>query len=556
MAKVTFDGVNSLIIVDPGITELDVQIDLYSDWKEWSLEDDNLKFLPAFRAVGGDPISDTRNLGITFFLINDWRIRPDEVDHRLVLSGNLFTDPAGFSPVVPTLGSFNVIVEYSTSNLVDATVSNIDVARTQFLIESVRGHHGSYGNVFFWDPVNGDDDNEGTTPDLAVQHFSAAHDLVVSGRHDVIFLMTGTIEIEWNEAIVITKRDVSLRGAGHGTIIKPSTAGIDAITLSAHGAHVQGIAVHTVPGGGDGIYIDAEFCLVEDCDVSNCSGNGIYINGGTDHTKVRRNLIHDNTNNGIYALDSEDVEVCDNSVGHCLNGIEIATASPTITSDQHINMHGNTLFDNTEYGIHINPGVVQSIIGPHNTFSNNGLGAILDEGTDTYIDDVVRAQFVWDTNTSSPLPDSYGERLDVPVSSRAATGDAMSLAPNAVNDSAVAVGALTRDAFASDVDTYQAKVWFFDDNSGSTDRYTVIWYKNGEPVTTGITSPLIQVYKVADGTDLVAETAMTEIGSTGTYRYNEASNRLIDGVAYIAQVKATIASSQRRWFQPVGRDSS
>lgn len=105
------------------------------------------------------------------------------------------------------------------------------------------------------------------------------------------------------------------------------------------------------------------------------------------------------------------------------------------------------------------------------------------------------------------------------------------------------------------LDVYQAKVWVIDDNTGTADRYIVIWYKNGEPIVAGITTPLIQVYKTSDGTDLVASTAMTEIPSTGTYRYTEASNRMVNGASYIAKVSATISGVARTWYQPIGRDS-
>lgn len=104
-------------------------------------------------------------------------------------------------------------------------------------------------------------------------------------------------------------------------------------------------------------------------------------------------------------------------------------------------------------------------------------------------------------------------------------------------------------------DSYQAKLWVFDDNAGTADRYVIIWYKNGQPIYTGITSPTINVYKVADGTDLVATTAMTQIGTKGTYRYTEATNRMLNGVAYIAHAEATIAAAIRSWDQPIGRDS-
>lgn len=148
MAKVTFDGPNSLIIVNAGITELDIKIDIYSDWKEWVLTSDNSKWNPALRVVGGDPISLTRNLGATYFLINGWRIRPDEVSHRLILSGNLFTDPAGFSPVVPTIGSYQVVVEYSTSNLIDG-IDGEGMANTVWTRPATAPVVGTYGEALF-----------------------------------------------------------------------------------------------------------------------------------------------------------------------------------------------------------------------------------------------------------------------------------------------------------------------------------------------------------------------------------------------------------------------
>ena len=53
--KVIFSGESKHIIVKSGVTEIDVQVDLYSDWKEWVVESDNSKYLQAFRTFGGDP---------------------------------------------------------------------------------------------------------------------------------------------------------------------------------------------------------------------------------------------------------------------------------------------------------------------------------------------------------------------------------------------------------------------------------------------------------------------------------------------------------------------
>ncbi len=112
-----FDGVGRKIALTPGTVEIEVA-DLWSRWIDWLLTGDNTKFPLALRNVGGDPVSASKSLGLTFFLINGWRIVPQSADHRLTISGNLYTDPAGDSPV-DTVPGYSVIVEYSVSNLID-----------------------------------------------------------------------------------------------------------------------------------------------------------------------------------------------------------------------------------------------------------------------------------------------------------------------------------------------------------------------------------------------------------------------------------------------------
>jgi hypothetical protein len=120
-AIVTFDGPNRRIIeIDAfGDNELDL-VEIYSEWKEWVQSDPaNAGIESAFRVVGGDPIGGSVSLGSTFFILNGWKIRPAESDHKLKINGNLFTEPAGSSRTVPTLGDFTVEVEWNVSNLTE-----------------------------------------------------------------------------------------------------------------------------------------------------------------------------------------------------------------------------------------------------------------------------------------------------------------------------------------------------------------------------------------------------------------------------------------------------
>lgn len=116
--KVTFDGINKLVLVNAGVTSLDVKEDIYSSWKEWVVMYDHGKFPPAVRAVGGDPTTGGNFLGSSYFLTNGWRMRTWEGDHRLSLTGNLFTQE-GEPVFVPTLRPHTIEIAYSTSSLVE-----------------------------------------------------------------------------------------------------------------------------------------------------------------------------------------------------------------------------------------------------------------------------------------------------------------------------------------------------------------------------------------------------------------------------------------------------
>jgi hypothetical protein len=126
--KVTFDGENSLVFINTGEADINVERDLYSAWKEWSCLRDNLKFNAAMRTVGGDPTVAPDALGATFFMINGWKIF---VDDDVSFDGNLFGDEDGFPSDYPGANPFNVgpnasLVTTQRSNLIDK-ISAVDL---------------------------------------------------------------------------------------------------------------------------------------------------------------------------------------------------------------------------------------------------------------------------------------------------------------------------------------------------------------------------------------------------------------------------------------------
>lgn len=106
-------------------------------------------------------------------------------------------------------------------------------------------------------------------------------------------------------------------------------------------------------------------------------------------------------------------------------------------------------------------------------------------------------------------------------------------------------------------DIYHADINLCIDATNSRDEYTVTWFKNGVRQTS-VTLGKIEVIKRADGTALIAaDTAMTQIGSTGSWKYDASTvERTTAGEAVIVIVEATIDSAERSFSRVVMRDST
>lgn len=108
---------------------------------------------------------------------------------------------------------------------------------------------------------------------------------------------------------------------------------------------------------------------------------------------------------------------------------------------------------------------------------------------------------------------------------------------------------------APDTAIYHADIQFTRDQVSSKDEWTVTWFRNGIALTSGITSPQLQVIKRADGTDLIATSEMVQVGGTGSFKLDEDTSRLTIGEAAIAVAMATIDSETRTFKRIIGRDS-
>lgn len=120
----TFDGPNKVISCELGTYSFSAG-EIYSRWKDWLVDDPaRFRFVPAFSgSIGGESLGGGVFVGGYFFLQNGWVIRPQEQDHQLIVSGNLFPIPDNAALFTSTVGSFQVVVGMRTSSLTQQIVT-------------------------------------------------------------------------------------------------------------------------------------------------------------------------------------------------------------------------------------------------------------------------------------------------------------------------------------------------------------------------------------------------------------------------------------------------
>lgn len=122
----TYDTGKRLFILNNGVTEFDVVIDLYSDAKEDWLTDSLLnKFAFPLLAIGGQPIGGGQVISPYIMLRYGWKVRPYEGDHTLTVAGNLITDDET-TPFASVIGDYQVIIKsIVSSNSLTASGANV-----------------------------------------------------------------------------------------------------------------------------------------------------------------------------------------------------------------------------------------------------------------------------------------------------------------------------------------------------------------------------------------------------------------------------------------------
>ena len=194
-----------------------------------------------------------------------------------------------------------------TSTVMNPTTIEQNILK---LIESQRGHHTATGNVFYWDPINGLDTNNGLTPLTAKLTWGGAsglNSLVVAQNHDVVLGLPGEIggTTVITEQVVFDKEYTLIRAVGRDMVFRPIATTGATVSIKAEGVELSGVRIETaLMGDGEALEVSADFCYLHDVwvefsrgdgirlqnvsyaklsdiHIRNCLGNGLVFNGAT-----------------------------------------------------------------------------------------------------------------------------------------------------------------------------------------------------------------------------------------------------------------------------------
>jgi len=276
-----------------------------------------------------------------------------------------------------------------TSLYDDTETTNI-----KYIIESQRGSYTATGDVYYWDPINGNDIHDGLSKETARLTFASIHNnLVIDNNHDVIIAIPGeeTGTTITNEEIIISKNYTFLRGPGRDFRIIGDTDS-DVITITGNGVEISGFVVdtHTV-GTGIAVNVDGgDFARIHHIWSDYSRSHAIQLKD-TSHSQVSYvSLLNAGqaSGNGINidgsgAIPTEYNNISDATIqGSNGDGISLTGANAKnnriIGGDK-----GSNISHNEGYGVNDNGTVINThVIGPNLAVHENVAGQINLTGTD------------------------------------------------------------------------------------------------------------------------------------------------------------------------------
>lgn len=392
-----------ITVLSPDI-QADIQtlVNLISTEKATRLSMDDIQFIGA---SGSDPIagqdigyksiaiwSGKSSLGggtkfteIVLTLL-DWKLDFQEFAvsgplEALITGGSLLAvdvSGVGVNPIVSTV-NVATIAQAVSGTLIETTANK----QLQFAIESNSQRSKGFkatGEVYYVDPINGDDGNDGRLPErLSVGSlrgpkltFASAYALTISARHDVIYLIQSQVGADTvlNENILMDKDDVHLRGQGKGLVLRPTNPNIPTIQITGAHVGVRDFRVQGLTGSAVAVFecIGPEPNL-DRINIENGDGHGLLIRTTANDFEVVDVFSHDHAGSAVRVESAPEGSIMRGRFHSCVNGIHLQGSSTG-----HAIVDDAVVYNNSSKGVIIDAGFLDTFIGAGNVFSDNGGG--------------------------------------------------------------------------------------------------------------------------------------------------------------------------------------
>lgn len=379
--SISFNRVNKWIVINAPQTVVTIQ-DLINTVRNYEDDIENLDLPKIANCSGKQDIGGGVLVGLTIELLDGWKIRFEDragpaYTTCYVTGGNL-AQISGAYPIEPSAYVF-VVVSSSSS----ATIAELQIANLQRLIETQRESHTGTGNIWYWDPAQGNDGLAGNSPTAPVKTFAKAHSLAKDYGHDIIICQPGSDigDTYTNENLVVTKNYLFIRGPGTGFHIQPTSSAPSILVSGAYGVELDSLFVHSYPGNNAIEVVNSSFLLAKDLLVPYPGKHGMCFTNVTgskiDNVQVRNPTLDAfHLKQGCVELDFKNIQ------GHgSLSGSGMFLSGSS-NSQNKIRGKGINFSNNAQYGLRIS-GAINTLIDIDGTLSENGIDDILDEGTNT-----------------------------------------------------------------------------------------------------------------------------------------------------------------------------
>ena len=233
---------------------------------------------------------------------------------------------------------------------------------------------------------------DGTTDDTA--SIQLALNKIANGG--TLIFPTGDYKISAAMSITLNGY-VIIKGIGAtitSIISDASTLGIFTITgASTYSVKFDGLVIKgtaSVSGGVSGVkLISCKNSTIENCETRQLSGNGIFVDLGSDVT-ISNNVLISNKTSGIYVTNTSNVLVDgnyveDNGVLGSGNGYGITMATSTTAANKNIIISNNKCINPIRKGIDIHSGIGVLIVGNY-VVNSTGLQDVLDKAVFSLLD--------------------------------------------------------------------------------------------------------------------------------------------------------------------------